>query len=227
MNINNVIEYIKSGLGFVPEPKLFRKLGSGSGILTFLVGLIPGIVLGGYWMLISIIMIVSFLITMIVVYVLSAKELTVKNRLILQVIICLSWIWQMSLLVTMFYTMAYGINIYLFLLNIPTILIPLLLSVKASKKLKKDTPFNSREISHSHIRITGSMTGIIGMNLAAIFRNVGQNTAIIIVLSSLLFLTYLFSFGLLSIQRLYYLYKLDKLGMLPKEFLGIENSEHD
>ena len=54
--------------------------------------------------------------------------------------------------------------------------------------------------------------GIMGMNFAAIFRNMDQAAAIIVMLVIFTTLNIIFSFGLLSVQRLYYLSKLSKNG---------------
>lgn len=218
MNIDNIIEYIKSGLGIAPEKKQFRMLVSAPFIMTLTMGLIPGIVLGGYQLILSIMMMITALIMTIAVFILSNQKFTVKNRLILQILIYSNWILQISFLELMYFSIMFPYSIFLYLIYIPPILIPLLLGINAAKKIKKDTLFPSKKILHSGVRVSLIMSGIIGMNFAAIFRNTSQKTAYIVVLTCCAIITSFLSIGLLSIQRLYYLLKLEKLELLPEEF---------
>lgn len=223
MNINNLIEYMKLGLTIKPDSKRFRRLVGASGIWT-IIGFLYGIILGGYWKYIAIIMVITFLCAVVGVFVLSRQCLTIKNRLILQSIIYLSWNWQLILLETIIFTMAYGFGVHVLLLHLPSVLIPLLLGMKTAKMLKRDTPFSSKPITLSKIRLTGGMAGIIGMNFVAVFKNMSQSTAIVIAVVCCVILNSIFSFGFLYLQRLYYLFKYEKLGMLPKEFFSNNNS---
>lgn len=222
MNIDNITEYIKSGLGIAPEKKQFRMLVSAPFIMTLTMGLIPGIVLGGYQLILSITMIVTSLVMIIAVFILSNQKFTVKNRLILQILIYSNWILQISLLELMYFSIMSSFSVFLYLIYIPPILIPLLLGINAAKKIKKDTLFNTQKILHSGVRVSLTMSGIIGMNFAAIFRNTSQKTAYIVVLTGCTIITSFLSIGLLSIQRLYYLLKLEKLELLPEEFKSEE-----
>jgi len=224
VNIDNILGYIKSGLGIVPEKKQFRILVSSPLIMAIMMGLIPGIVLGGFQLLLSIMMMVTSCIAMIVVFRLSEQGLTVKNRLIIQAWIASSWVLQFVLLETMYFLIIFQFSFVLCLLYTLPILIPVLLGIKASKKVKRNTPFNAKEILHGGIRVSFSMSGFVGIGIASVmFRNVSQKTAGIIMVFCFSLLASAMSIGLLSIQRLYYLLKLEKLGLLPEEFNKIDD----
>lgn len=137
MNIDNITEYIKSGLGIAPEKKQFRMLVSAPFIMILTMGLIPGIVLGGYQLILSIMMMITALIMTIAVFILSNQKFTVKNRLILQILIYSNWILQISFLELMYFSIMFPYSVFLYLIYIPPILIPLLLGINATKKSKK------------------------------------------------------------------------------------------
>lgn len=138
MNNGNIIEYIKSGLGIAPEKKQFRKMASIPLIMTLTMGLIPGIVLGGYQLILSITMIIISLAIIIIVFILSDKGITVKNRLVMQIIIYAGLLIQISLLEALWLSLIYQSIVVLCLLYIPPILIPILLGLKAAKEIKKE-----------------------------------------------------------------------------------------
>lgn len=213
MYIDNIANYIISGLGIPPEPKQFKLLISGPAIWS-LFCFVPGSVLGGYWLLLSILMLLSSFIAMILVFRLSSKELTIKRRLILQLIIYSSYVLQFSLSEMLIFTMKYGFNIFLLLLYIPLILIPVLLGFRNSKRLRKSVIFDLKQAAHSRVRITAMITGIIGMNIASFLKDVDQNTVVIILLTGCSLLNGIFSVGFLSIQRLYYLSLCRKRGVI-------------
>lgn len=150
MNIDNITEYIKSGLGIAPEKKQFRMLVSAPFIMILTMGLIPGIVLGGYQLILSIMMMITALIMTIAVFILSNQKFTVKNRLILQILIYSNWILQISFLELMYFSIMFPYSVFLYLIYIPPILIPLLLGINATKKIKKDTLFPSKNCCKVH-----------------------------------------------------------------------------
>lgn len=219
MNRDNALEYIKSGLGIAPQKRLFRLLSCGPLFMAITMGLFPGVALKGFHLAISVIMICMCLVALIMVFIRSNQELSVKNRLILQSIIYVAYIFELLLLELQWFLFAYPLNVFLFILYVPPILIPVLLGIKAAKKIRKDTPFRSKEIIHSGLRVSGIMAGLAGMAFAATFlRDVSQETVLIIIVVGLSIVSSIFSVGFLSIQRLYYWYKLQKLGSLPEEY---------
>ena len=112
MNIDNITEYIKSGLGIAPEKKQFRMLVSAPFIMILTMGLIPGIVLGGYQLILSIMMMITALIMTIAVFILSNQKFTVKNRLILQILIYSNWILQISFLSLCIFQLCFHIAFF-------------------------------------------------------------------------------------------------------------------
>ena len=219
MNRDNALEYIKSGLGIAPQKRLFRLLSCGPLFMAITMGLFPGVALKGFHLAISVIMICMCLVALIMVFIRSNQELSVKNRLILQSIIYVAYIFELLLLELQWFLFAYPLNVFLFILYVPPILIPVLLGIKAAKKIRKDTPFRSKEIVHSGLRVSGTMAGFAGMTFAAIFlKDLSQDILIIIMLLCIMVVSSIMSFGLLSVQRLYYWHKLQKLGLLPEEY---------
>ena len=219
MNCDNTLEYIKSGLGIAPQRKLFRLLSCGPLFMAITMGLFPGVALKGVHLAISIIMLCMCLAVLIIVFIRSNQGLSVKNRLILQSTIYVGYIFELLLLELQWFLFAYSLNVFLVILYVPPILIPVLLGIKAAKKIRKDTPFRSKEIVHSGLRVSGAMAGFAGMAFAATFlRDVSQETVLIIIVVGISIVSSIFSVGLLSVQRLYYWHKLQKLGLLPEEY---------
>ncbi len=214
MYTENCIEYIKTGLGFVPDRKQNIIMAAGSLILTLMLGLVPGFVLKGTWLFISMTMLAMSIAAFIATVIISSKGMTVKNRLIIQVIITLSFILALSFIDIMFYAAAYGFNIVVGIIFIPPAITPTLLGIRMSKRINKDVPFTRKEMTQIKLQFSGIGLGIASMNIATfVFKDIGKDTAIIlfIVLSSIINIG--MSIGLLSIQRLYYLDKLNKDGI--------------
>ena len=99
-------------------------------------------------------------------------------------------------------------NFWILLIYIPNILIPLFAGIKIHKGLINSS-YNVKRMTKSNIQSVGFLTGIMGMSFAAIFRNMDQNVAFIVVLLCFSILNGFMSLGLLSIQKLYYIKKYD------------------
>ena len=180
MNIDNTLIYIKSGLGLAPEKKPFQQSAGCPFLLVLTMGLIPGIVLGGYRLFLSIVMFVTSLSMMLSVMKRLECGFTVKNRLIMQVIIYVNFVLQCLLLGTLWFPL---IPVVLCALYIPPILIPLLLGIRASRRLRKNIPFNTKAISRSGFRISFSLTGFVGMAFAAVcLKDLSQQALLIIMM---------------------------------------------
>lgn len=214
MNTENCIEYIKTGLGLAPERKLHIKMSLGPLILALLLGLVPGIVLKGAWLVLSMTLLAMSIAAVIAVAVISSKGMTVKNRLILQVIESLSFVLALCLVDVIFYTVGFGFNAAIAVIFIPPVLTPVLLGIMMYKKVNRDTPFTRKEMTRSTITAGGIASGAAGVSLSRLFfKDVDQSTVIIIVLVSTSLVNIGMSVGLLSIQRLYYLKKLNEQGI--------------
>lgn len=214
MYTENCIEYIKTGLGLAPDRKLHIKMSSGPLLMAFTLGLLPGIVLNGAWLVLSMTMLSITVAAFIAVTVISSTGMTVKNRLILQVIIYSSFILAFCFVDVMYYAVVYGFNAVVVIIFIPSVITPVLLGIMMSRRINKDTPFTPKQMTKSTLKAGGIGLGIASMNFAALaFKGIDQETAIIIVLVLTAFLNVAMSVGLLSIQRLYYLSKLNKEGI--------------
>ena len=70
--------------------------------------------------------------------------------------------------------------------------------------MKKETEYTPKSTVVSNIGKMGFTSGIIGANIARIFKNVEQSTAIIIILIGVTFVNSLMSVGLGFIQKVYW-----------------------
>lgn len=211
MYTENCIEYIKTGLGLAPDRKLHIKISTGPLLWTLMLGLVPGIVLKGAWLVLSMTTLAITVAAFIAVVIISSKEMTVKNRLILQVIESLSFILAFCLVDIMFYAAQHGFNAVIIIIFIPPVLTPVLLGMMMSRKINKDTLFTRKEMRQIKLGAGGIGLGVGSMGLCRVFfKDIDQNTAIIIVLVLTEIINAAMSVGLLSIQRLYYLDKLNK-----------------
>ena len=99
-----------------------------------------------------------------------------------------------------------GFTPWFLLIYLPVILIPLFQGIKIHKALKKPD-YDPQKIAKVNTKVSLFFYGILGMNFAAIFRNVDQSIAFIVVLFCFSILNGLMSLGLLSLQKLYYMKK--------------------
>ena len=212
MNTDNMLIYIKMGLGIKPERKQYVVLSLFPLISTVMMGLVPAVILKGMHLTILIILSIISIADLVVIAILSSKSYTVKNRLIMQTVIYLGMVLTISLL-----EMSFGVLLveleWIMVTYIPVIIIPIISGLRAYKQITSDTPYSHKKFISSRLKASSFIWGLIGANFAAIFRNAEQRTVIIIVLILFTTLNSLLSFGLLSIQRLYYANKLIKQGV--------------
>ena len=207
MNSDNVYRYVSMGSMFKENEKLYRINCFAPFLLTLLAGLTPGRALKGVWPFMSLVMVLVSLACGILVLVLASDLLTVREALRLDVIIIGTWVFDLSMLELMYFTMLKGFTPWVLLINLPVVLIPLFAGIIIHRALKKPD-YNPKETAKSNRKTSFFFYGILGMNLAAIlFRNVDQSVAIIVVLSCVSFLNGVMSMGFLSLQKLYYIKK--------------------
>ena len=139
------------------------------------------------------------------VFLLSSKEMTLKRCLCMDICIFGTWVLNLSILELMCFTMWKNFTPWFLFVYLPVILVPLFSGIKTHKELKKSGYTSKRLVRN--VRTIGFLSGILGMNFAAIFRNVDQGVAVIVVLLCFSILTAFMSLGLLSLQKLYYIKK--------------------
>jgi hypothetical protein len=199
------MKYVNSHI--IAEKKEHRKRILGPTIIAFIIGLVPGLILKGKWLFLSVLMISIAIIALISVFIISSKPYGLKKSLLLDFITCVAWITEISFSETVIFTMWKGFHVSLILLYLPVIIIPLLVAIKTYKVLKKNSEYNPKQILHSKVRINGMFFGIVGMNFAIIFKDAEQNIAIVAFLICFTFLNCVMSMGLLTVQKLYYISK--------------------
>lgn len=184
-----------------------------------ILGLFPGIILGGCWFIIAIAMLILSLAVIFVVAVLTMNDITIQKRLTMQSLVFLAMVLSIPVVQMLYFLIVYEFNIFLFCIFIPALLIPLLAGMLYAKVMRRDEPYEPSGIRDTHLSYIGFVSGEIGTGLAfLLFKSTGQNTILIYlificgVLSDILL-----PFGLLSIQRLYYLSKLGKMGITLEE----------
>ena len=206
MNSNQYIKYIESGLGIRPERNQFRKIALGPFLLVLLMGVIPCVVLGGNWMILLIIMLVTSITITIVVFIISLKQLTIRNRLIMQAFIYSNWVLQTLMLQIMFYLITWGADFVLVILCMPPLITPLVLGLLNGKRLRSNSIILQKR--SASVIFPFAWGGIIGVLLAKSFFHSSTNKMVMLfVIVSLTVLSCIFSIGLLSYQRLFYLKK--------------------
>ena len=206
MNKDNVYKYVAMGSMFKENEKLYKKTCFGPFLLTLFAGLTPGGILKGFWPFLSLAMTVLSLACGIAVLVLASDFLTVREALRLDAIMIGTWVFDLSILEIMYFTMWKGFNPFVLLINLPVVLVPLFAGIKTYKALKKQD-YDPKKAAKGNIKASFFLCGILGMNFAAIFRNVDQSTACIVILLCFSIVNSFMSFGLLSFQKLYYMKK--------------------
>lgn len=209
--MDNILIYIKMGLGIKPERKQYVSLGLFPLIATIMLGIIPGVIMKGVHLTILIILSVVSITEFVAITFLSFKPYTIKNRLLIQTLIYFGLIVTIALL-----ELSFGLlmikPIWIIVTYIPIVVVPLISGLIAHRQIAKDNSYDHRKFVSGRLKMSSFLFGIMGMNFAAIFRNMDQAAAIIVMLVIFTTLNIIFSFGLLSVQRLYYLSKLSKNG---------------
>lgn len=217
MNKENIIGFIKRGMNY--DNSLLRK-----GCFAFdylsLLAIIFGIVLGGKVLAISIAMQLVALFNHVIISILIAKQRTIKKRLLINLIFPLCAIINLLLLSIIIYINAFGVNLGMVILLFPVILTVTLVSIRTIYLLKKDD-FSHKKVRSSNIILSFTCTGIcspfsgiLGMRLGeTLFKDANQTTAVIFLLSVMILGTCLFSISTNNIFKLYYMHKLEKMGI--------------
>ena len=205
--MNSMLQYVSTGSIFGKEKKTYRKNSIAPILLTLMAGTIPGIILKKYWLNMTFALWSISIICILTVFLLSSKEITLKRCLCMDVCIFGTWVLNLSILELMYFTMWKHFTPWFLFVYLPVILVPLFSAISTHKTLKK-SGYTARRIVRSNVRTIGFLSGILGMNFAAIFRNVDQSVAFIVVLLCFSILNAFMSLGLLSLQKLYYIKKL-------------------
>lgn len=126
---------------------------------------------------------------------------------------------SVSLVLILYFTLLYGFTVSLLYIYIPVLLIPLLAGMKYAGAMRSDTPYEPGGIRDTNLSYIGYVAGIVGAGAGAVMV---RSTDWSVILFFILFVcaalsSILLPFGLLSIQRLYYLSKLSKMGITLEE----------
>lgn len=219
MQTNNIIEYIKRNM--LPE-KQYKKSILMSGIITCM-GLLFGFILGPLWVQLGMFMLIVFVICTVIVFNLMSKKLTLKRQLIVQTIIYANLCLQLGTLEAIIYTSEYGMDINMFLLYLPVIIIPIVLCITTSIMLKKKKKSNNK-LGTIYAGIIGVISPLAGWRFSIIVNNsLSDNYTVPIILICLTIVNSAFSIGFLNIQKLYYLKKYDNTEMLSEVNLSKTN----
>ena len=205
MNKDNIEKFISYGLNTVQGKKEIRNLSLGINFI-FVIGFIYGIILGGTSRIIGITMLIISLLSIVTTYILSHK-LSLKNRIIINSKISTEMVLNTLLFEFIIYAMLYDLDIFVLFLLIPPVSSSLIYFLIINKELKKDI-CNFKEVSKKRIKIFSMLGGIVGVFIAkSFFSNVQQRTALLLLLIFLMFISTVFSFGLINYVKLYYLDK--------------------
>lgn len=206
MDSDQYIRYIEAGLGISPKKKQFRKLALGPLFMILLMGIIPCVVLGGYWLILLSIMLITTIAMTLTIFIMSSKPLTIRNRLEMQALLYTNWVFQVLMIETMFFLIAYGVNFVLVLIYIPPLATPLALGLKNAKKLRMNGAWLQKK--GATVLLPFGWAGMIGVCLAkSFFRQATNQGVMVFVIVSLTALSCAFSIGLLAYQRIFYLKK--------------------
>ena len=210
--MNNTImeEYILAGVSYLKSIKQFTIQGITPFLVVLCTGLFPGIMLGDYWLILSIVMLLTSFVLMVTIIIIARTALTLKKRLIIHILIYFNWCFHFLMIETQWFTVSYGFNPVLILLYIPVIIIPVMLGRRNSKRIKKGASVSYPVSQNIGVGMGGLASGVIGIIIGKLFlQNVSNNVAINVVLICFSCVSSLLSIGFLSVQRLYYLQKLE------------------
>ena len=224
--LQNYIEYIKVGVHMRYTRKNFISFVLVPSLLWPLFGAIPfGLLLSGYYELLSIAMITAGVVFAFVGIVFSLKTLTTKNRLIILIIAFLSFFIQNSLMSILFFTMHWGFNFILPAILLLPVALTVILFALIHIKLKNNEPIYKTKV-YARAATFSSAGFVAGSAIVKLLvGNISQDTAFTIVIGGLLIINLFLILGFLNIQRLYYLTKLEKLGLVTEECFTFEEEQ--
>lgn len=206
MRANKYVEYIESEPVIAHNGKKYREFALGPCLFVLLCGLIPCLVLRGNWLILLFVMLATSFGIAAAVFVISFKPFSLKYRLVLHSLIYSNFVMQFLFIEAMFYIIAWGADLGLVILLLVPLLIPFAIGIQNAKKLRKN-----QIISKTRQNIYGfsfAWTGVLGMLIAKTFSvQISQSVAITFVIFCLSVLSCIFSVGLLSYQKLYFLIK--------------------
>ncbi len=203
--MKNVVEYVSVG-SVSNDEDTNRKHCKGPIILTLLAGTYPGIALKQYWLFMTLAMWIVSIACIWRVYSLSSYKTNLKLSLQMNAWIYGAWVFDLSILELMYFTIWKGFTSWFLLIYFPVIFIPVFFAVKTHKRLKRPDYNTQKNVNHA-VGAVGFTTGILGFSFARIFRNVEQSTAFLVVLICFSIISAFMSLGLLSFLKLYYIKK--------------------
>ena len=210
MNIENYTAYIESGINLTSNSRNGIISIVSTGLLSLL-GVLMGFLMGGVGKNIAILMVVFFLLTNILYFIVYFMGHSVKNLLIEQLLIYIGWLIQFALIQTLAYYETFGWQWKILLFYLPLPVPSLIFGFIHSYMLKKDKPFSSGKIAFGKLLIIGAQAGFFGRYLAKVFMtDINPETGTLIVLTMFSATNLLMSLGLLNIQKLYYYSKVKK-----------------
>ena len=205
MFLTNLANYINQGSVPTWMKKDFIKQVLCQFVLPFFSAVL-GAVLKRHWLWMAAVMWCIAVINAVTVFVISSKGIDLKRRLILFSATSLAWVGEISVFEVMIYTAWRGFDLGVLLIFVPIVVIPMFIGIRTHKILKSETPYEPKKSGRIKYRM-GFLAGLCGMSFAALFRDIGQDAAYIVILICFTVVNGLLSIGLLFIQKLYYMKK--------------------
>ena len=236
MNKERLVEYIEAGLS--SGLAKMKEMLYGPGIFTF-VGFYFGYVAKRI-MPVSITMSALYLVTVLAGSVLYKRKDSVGNRLLIYALVFSNWFVQLSLLAVIVLLLQDRFYFSFLLVLIFPLVLPSAACVYMSRKIhsKKIEKQNKHRTKKGHrskkknlppqkvpksVWIASGCYGLLGVCLARVLgRDLGQRDIVTVLVVCFLFMNCLFSAGLIVYQKLYYLYKYTKSGLLNDDDFTIE-----
>lgn len=203
MYLTNVKKFVRMGTNVIPTHEKCMKEMLGPALFAGM-GVFFCCLLKGYYLLIALALVLIVALNMIITYKISSCTMTLRRCLMLKSVLYVTYIIVLSLFELIFFLMWKGLHPSVILLYIPIIIIPIWIMWQNYRIMKKETEYTPKSTVVSNIGKMGFTSGIIGANIARIFKNVEQSTAIIIILIGVTFVNSLMSVGLGFIQKVYW-----------------------
>lgn len=208
MNITNIKDYVRLGCDPIPDKQEFRKNVRTPLWFTLILGLFPGFMLEGYWLLISCALILVNIISIKMVYTSSSFIITLERCLMLKFVINLAWVIELSLLELMYFSLMIGFHASVLLLYLPFVFVPLSIGFFFHRQMKKKENSKPKNSSPVIIGNLGFLAGILGVYLSKVFlRDADKGVVNVVLAVCVVLINSLISIGLLDIQKLYYVKK--------------------
>ena len=211
MKKESIKAFIEYGVNRELTAKQLRNMAFGLSIF-YGIGILYGFMMGGTELILGkAILIITKFFTIYILFKSRTKKLTLKNFCVLAGVTSLEATINF-LLITLIICQMLGVKMWI---NVVVLLVPLFIMtvyfIITYNRIRNGAFLNKGELKRKNLYLFSSLGGVVGIAIARTYlSNVGQSTALLIVVIGFLALSTIFSVANINFLKLYYIEKVFK-----------------